>query len=410
MILHAKILVVKNGAVYDMSHLVSKIVWRGRKGASSRTLDVTFIDDDGYKRDRTGLNVEEGHSVIFSWKGEELFRGMFIMQEQSRRKTLTAKAYDVGIRLANNKDTFCYTNKTATDIFVDVCGRFGIPTSEVADTGYVIPELPKPKTTGWDVVCDALALTYKATGVRYYPTAQGEKMSLLERRKNILQWVVETGINLEEYSLTKSIERVRTRIVLLSSEGEVLARAQNDGLEQKIGIFQELVSIDDEMNNGQLEQLVNTTLAENNESTQNLTVKALGQVDVISGRGVFVNIKPLDISKSFYVESDTHTFDRRYHSMALDLTPATDTQAEKPETERDTEIKVGDTVNFAGGPHYVSSNAGQPAGGTRRGGPAKCTLINPGAKWPYHLIGGAYTDVDGNSNVYGWVAAELVSK
>jgi len=335
MITHAKILVVKQGATFDMSHLVSRIRWRGRKGASARTLEVTFIDDDGYRRDRAGLNAEEGHSVIFFWKGAELFRGMFIKQEQSRRKLLTAKAYDIGIRLANNKDTFCYTNKTATEIFIDVCGRFGIPTGEVAETGYVIPELPKPKTTGWDVICDALALTYKATGVRYYPTAQGERMSLLERRRNILQWVVETGVNLEYYSLTKSIERVRTRIVLLSAEGEVLAQAENLDLEEKIGTFQEVLRIDDEMNEGQLEQLVNTTLAENNQATQNLTVTALGQTDVIAGRGVFIAINPLDVSKTFYVETDNHTFDRRYHSMSLNLTPAGDTATEKPETEPD---------------------------------------------------------------------------
>ena len=326
MIAHATVLIVKSGATYDASLLVSRIRWRGRKGASSRALEITFSDDGGYRRAWTGLDVEEGHSVIFLWKGEELFRGMFINQSQNRRKILTATAYDAGIRLANNRDTFCYTNKTATEIFVDVCARFGIPTGEVADTRYVIPELPKPKTTGWDVVCDALALTYKATGVRYYPAARGETMSLFERRRNILQWVIETGRTLADYSFTKSIENVRTRIVLLSSEGNVLAQAENAALESRIGTFQDTARADDEMNAGQLEQLVNSMLAENNASTQSLALSnILGQTDVIAGRGVFVAINPLGVSKSFYVESDVHTFDRRHHSMSLTMTPATDT-------------------------------------------------------------------------------------
>ena len=325
MIKHATVLLVKDGEPVDVSLLVSSIRWRGRKGASARTLEVTFLDDDGYRRDRSELDVEKGHSVIFYWKGKELFRGLFVNQGQTRRKTLTAKAYDIGIYLANNKDTFCYTNKTATDIFLDVCGRFGIPTYEVADTGYIIPELPKPKTTGWDVVIDALSLTYKATGIRYYIAAYGEALSLLERRKNILQWVVETGVNLANYSYNKSIERVRTRIVLLSAEGEVLAQAQNEELEEKIGIFQDVIRIDDEMNEGQLEELVNSTLAENNQATQALGLdNILGQVDVISGRGVFVVVKPLCISKTFYVDADTHLFDKRHHSMSLKLTPAYD--------------------------------------------------------------------------------------
>lgn len=324
MIAHAKIIVVKQGAVYDMSGLVSKIRWRGRKGAPARALEVTFIDDDGYRRARAELDVEQGHSVIFYWRGEELFRGMFITQGQSRRRMLPITAYDLGIRLANNKDTFCYTNRTASAIFSDVCARFGIPATEVADTGYVIPELPKPNTTGWDVVADALSLTYKATGVRHYPMCRGEAMSLIERRMNILQWVIESGVNLEDYALTKSIERVRTRLVLLSGEGQVLAQARNAELEERIGVFQDVSRISDEMNSGQLDQLANATLAENNANTESLSVTALGQADVISGRGVFVRIEPLGVSRTYYVEQDVHTFDRRYHSMSLSLVPATD--------------------------------------------------------------------------------------
>lgn len=67
------------------------------------------------------------------------------------------------------------------------------------------------------------------------------------------------------------------------------------------------------------------------------------------------------------------------------------------------EYNVGDIVTFDGGSHYVSSSAGSPVGGTRRGGKAKITYKNPGSAHPYHLVGGAYNEVDGNCNVYGWV-------
>lgn len=100
---YIKLIVIKGGAAYDMSNLVSKVKWSGRKGSSSRTLQVDFIDDDGYKHDRTGIDVEQGHQCIFYWKGEELFRGMFMQQSQSGRKTMSLKAYDNGIYLANNR-------------------------------------------------------------------------------------------------------------------------------------------------------------------------------------------------------------------------------------------------------------------------------------------------------------------
>lgn len=395
-----------------MSNLVSKVKWSGRKGSSARTLQVDFIDDDGYKHDRSGINVEEGHQCIFYWKGEELFRGMFMQQSQSGKKTMSLKAYDLGIYLANNKDTFNYTNKKASEIFSDCCTRFGIPFSGIADTSYKIPELPKPKTTAWDVIADALSLTFEATGIRYYPICKGGTMSLIERRENILQWVIETGVNLEDYTQTKSIEKIKTRIKLLSKEGTVLAEAKDASLEKKLGIFQEVVQINDEMNSGQLTELVNTTLAENNKATNTLSVSALGLSEVITGVGVFTIIKPLGISKTYYVEEDTHTFNGRHHSMSLKLSIAGDLSIEKQEQKETSggEIKVGDTVNFSGGSHYVSSTAGSPTGGTRKAGLAKCTLIAKGAAHPYHLIGGAYTNVDGNSNVYGWVDAGTVSK
>lgn len=67
------------------------------------------------------------------------------------------------------------------------------------------------------------------------------------------------------------------------------------------------------------------------------------------------------------------------------------------------EIEIGDIVNFKGGYHYVSSTSDKPVGGMRTAGQAKVMAIAPNAKHKYALRG-----VDGGSNVYGWVQAELV--
>ena len=68
------------------------------------------------------------------------------------------------------------------------------------------------------------------------------------------------------------------------------------------------------------------------------------------------------------------------------------------------EISVGDTVQFAGGPHYVSATA-SASSGTPKAGPAKVTAIKKGAKHPYHII-----HTTSASTVYGWVGADKVSK
>lgn len=402
-----KFLVFKDGATYDMSELVGKVTWGGRKGSAARYVTVTLLDDDGWKHARSGIDVTRGNQCAFYWEGKELFRGILMQQKQSEKKTMSVKAYDNGIYLANNKDTFNYTNKKASEIFVDICNRFQLPYTTVADTGYVIPELPKPKTTALDAILDALSLTFKATSIRYYVMSSDGKLSLIRRRENLLQWVIETGVNLESYDYSVSIEKIKTRIKLLSKEDTVVAEAANAELEKLIGVFQDIDKPDDNMEQANITDMVKAMLDEQSLPDKSLSISALGLPDVISGIGVFVTIKELGISKSFYIDEDTHTFEGNHHMMKLKLNLATDTDkplGKSTVSSGGGDFKVGDVVQFLGGPHYIASTASSPTN-SPKAGPAKITIIAKGAPHPYHVI-----HTDSQSTVYGWVDGSNLSK
>ena len=114
-----QLLIVQNKKTTDMTTLVKSVHWKGRKGSSARTLTVTMIDDDGYKHARSGIDVEDGNQCIFLVDGKERFRGILLNQNQGNKKNLKFTAYDNGIYLANNKDTFVYKNKTADQVFAE---------------------------------------------------------------------------------------------------------------------------------------------------------------------------------------------------------------------------------------------------------------------------------------------------
>lgn len=393
------LIVIKNDKSYDISNLVETVSWKGRKGSAARSIDVTLVDNDGYNHTRSGIDVEQGHQCIFSYDGKELFRGIIVSQEQSQSKEMSITAYDNGIYLSNNKDTFCYENKTATEIFKDCCTRFGMPFSEVANTTHKIPELTKPNTTAFDVICDALSLDFEATGIRHYVQSDKGSLKLLTRRENILQWVIETGQNMISYSFKKSIEKIKTRIKMVSDEGTVVAEKSNTDLEKKLGTFQEVSKPDETLSSAQINELVASMLEEQSKPEKSLSVTALGVPDIISGIGVFVIIKRIGISQTYYVDEDTHTFTDHHHTMNLKLNHANDLAKEtKQEKTSSADFKVGDIVQFKGGSHYVSSNATSPTGSKCSAGPAKLTLIAKGAKHPYHLI-----HTDSKTRVYGWV-------
>lgn len=320
------LIIFKNGESTgtDISSLVESVKWKGRKGSSSRTLTAELIDDDGYKHARSGIDVEQGWQCIFSYAGSELFRGIIMSQSQSNKKRMNITAYDCGIYLANNRDTFSYENKTATDIFNDCCSRFGLPVGSVASCTYVIPELTKPKTTPFDVICDALSLDFDATGIRHYVTSDKGSLSLITRRENIMQWVIEVGQNLETYSYSKSIENIKTKVKMISKEGTTVAEKSNSELEQRIGIFQEVDTPDESLTDAQVKSLIDSMLAEKGTPERTLTLDAAGITEVISGIGVFIIIPELGISRTFYVDSDTHTFKDNMHTMSLKLSYATD--------------------------------------------------------------------------------------
>lgn len=393
------LIILKGEQGYDVTQLVEQVKWKGRKGSSSRTLAVTLIDDDGYKHARSGIDVEQGHQCIFSYDGVELFRGIIMSQTQSNQKKMQFTAYDNGIYLANNKDTFVYENKTASDVFRDCCTRFGLPMGEVASCSYKIPELTKSKTTAFDAIADALSLDFDATGIRHYVASSKGKLSLLTRRENILQWVIEVGQNITSYSYSRSIEDIKTRVKMVSKEGTTVAEKSNAELEKKIGIFQEIDQPDESLTAAQVNDLIASILDEKGTPERTLTVEAMGIAEVISGIGVYIIIPELEISRTFYVDEDTHTFEDNKHTMSLKLNYANDlAKEEKGAEDSGKDYKVGDVVQFNGGYHYVSSTASNPTGSKCAAGPAKITLIAKGAKHPWHLI-----HTDSSTRVYGWV-------
>ena len=317
-----QLLVVKDKKTIDMTNLVQSVRWSGRKGSSARTITVTMIDDDGYRHARSGIDVADGNQCVFLVDGKERFRGILMNQNQGDKKQLKFKAYDNGIYLANNKDTFVYKNKTADQVFSDVCSRFGIPTGEVAKCSYKIPELTKSKTTGQDAVLDALGLDYKATGTRHFISSDKGKLSLLQRKDQVISFVVDGDANLYGYSYTKSIESIKTRVRMISKEGTTLAEKSNSALEQKIGIFQEIQQPDESLTKAQVKDLVGSVLDTLDDPEETLTLNILGDPDVISGKAILVKIPHLDISRAYYVDSDDHTFEDNMHTMSLTLTTA----------------------------------------------------------------------------------------
>lgn len=385
--------------------MMSRICLMKLLGAAGKELlqgsvSIILMDDDGYNHSRVTVDCANGDQCVFYENGTELFRGIITSHKQSSSKKLVVKAYDNAYYLANNKDSFSYSNQTATQIFNDCMSRIGM-TGDAVDTGYVIPELPKAKTTFYDVMLDALSTTYKATGERYYISSENGTIHLRRRIENAMQWVLEAGSdqsNVTDYEYSKSIEKIKTRVRLLSKEDAIVYEKTNADLESKIGTFMEVKSVDDSYTTAQMQELVESIFDEKGTPEQSLKVSGKGVSDAISGKCVYVIIPHLGLKRSFFIDEDTHKYTRESHTMTLKLNFAEVTKVSSNKTQTSSEHKIGDVVQFNGGYHYVSSTASKPTGSRCNAGSAKITHIAKGKTHPWHL-----EHTDSKSRVFGWV-------
>lgn len=388
----------RDGTLYDYSELITKVTTSGRRSAAPRTIDVTI----GHVESVAGANINcgNGQNCFLYLNGSEIFRGLLMTDGRNNKRNIPIKAYDECVRLANNKDSFSYENKTATYIFKDCLKRLGLTLGSAAETGHRIKELVKKATSYWDVIEDALSQTYKATGIRFYVYAKQGKIYLVKRKISTTMPILSLDSNVVSYDYSRSIYNTRTRLQLTTSKGNKKGSTVNSALEKKIGRFQDVESVDEDITQSEINKRINVFNWEKGQVGQELKVSAVGDISCVSGACVYVDIPDAGAKRIMYIEEDTHTFEKGKHTMTLKLSYESTADKKVTTTPEKKDYKVGDIVHFKGGYHYVSSDASNPTGSKCAAGNAKITHVNKAswAKHPWHLV-----HTDSSSRVYGWV-------
>ncbi|MCR5790113.1 MAG: hypothetical protein K6G83_09525 [Lachnospiraceae bacterium] len=329
---------------YDISDIVEKVTWSGRKNSPARTLQLQLLDDpDVGEENRPGIDVYEGHHLVFLEDDEERFRGIIMTQSRTHDRKLTVTAYDSAIYLSNNKDSFVYKNKTLTEIFLDVCKRYGLSRGECAAVQYKIPAVSKVNTTIYDILCTALSKTYEATGERYFILVKNGQLHLIRRSEQITKLVLETGAegseygNITEYSYTKDISSTKTRLKLISQNGKTVAQWRDGDLEERLGMLQDVQIPNNGLSAAKLKSQVIVMLNDLKKPKETLNVSALGISSIYTGIAVYISIPEIGIGRTFYVDSDTHSWEGDFHTMKLTLNFATDLESINDKGETETE-------------------------------------------------------------------------
>lgn len=291
----------------------------GHRYQAPRSIEATIVIKQG---DQKYYSVTEGDTVLFKWKGKELFRGIVFARTPDEH-TLAFSAYDMLQYLVKNQDVYVFSNQRADQMIRRIANDFQIPTTSIANTSHTIKSLViKNDTSLYDIILKALKQTKSQTGRNYQLYSEKGKLGLRAWPEPSEVWVLETGVNITGYQYSTSINDTATRVVLRRQKDNKTYKASakdSTGL-NKYGVLQYTETVTDEINQAQLQQRADVRLAEKKGVKKELkNIQAIGIPEVQSGLPVYISIPEAEIKKIYWVDTDRHEFKGTKHTMTIDV-------------------------------------------------------------------------------------------
>jgi hypothetical protein len=308
-------LLIQNGSKVYAPVVEQGIVWDTERKGSPGKLTFTIIKDQN-------INFTEGNPVRLVVDGVKVFYGFIFSKKRDKQQNISVTAYDQ-LRYLKNKDTYVYTNKTASGFIKMVANDYNLNLGTIENTSFTIASRVEDNTTLIDMIQNALDLELMNKKTMYVLYDDFGKLTLkaLERMKVGVVIDEETG---ENFDYTSTIDSQTYNKIKLVYENEKTGKrevyiAQDSKNINNWGILQYYDTLQ-EGENGQAK--VNALLSLYNTKTRNLKItNAFGSLKVRAGSMVVVKLNLGDVSVQNFmlVEGCKHTFNESEHKMDLTL-------------------------------------------------------------------------------------------
>ncbi|EGT4837430.1 NlpC/P60 family protein [Clostridioides difficile] len=293
------------------------ITWEIERRGTPSKLEFTIVMDDI-------LQFCEGNSVRLYYKGVGIFYGYIFQKKRDKENHIKIVAYDQ-LRYFKNKDTYVYSNKTASELVKMLAKDFNLKYNVIEDTKYKISRVEENKTL-FDMVLTALDDTLREKKEMYVLYDDFGRLTL----KNVASMKLDTVMNndvIEDFDYNSSIDSdTYTKIKLVRDNEETGKRdvyiAQDSTHMRSWGILQMFDTVDKNMSEAEIKQKCDILLKLYNKKTKSLSLKnVLGDIRVRAGClvPVFLDLGDIELQNYMLVEKVKHTFENNSHFMDLTL-------------------------------------------------------------------------------------------
>ncbi|MCP8388246.1 XkdQ/YqbQ family protein [Clostridioides difficile] len=297
--------------------VIDGITWEIERRGTPSKLEFTIVMDDI-------LEFCEGNSVRLYYKGIGIFYGYIFQKKRDKENHIKIVAYDQ-LRYFKNKDTYVYSNKTASELVKMLAKDFNLKYNVIEDTKYKISRIEENKTL-FDMILTALDDTLREKKEMYVLYDDFGRLTL----KNVASMKLDTVMNndvIEDFDYNSSIDSdTYTKIKLVRDNEETGKRdvyiAQDSTHMRSWGILQMFDTVDKNMSEAEIKQKCDILLKLYNKKTKSLSLKnVLGDIRVRAGClvPVFLDLGDIELQNYMLVEKVKHTFENNSHFMDLTL-------------------------------------------------------------------------------------------
>lgn len=149
-------IMIDNNGDMQFPAVVSGARWETRRAGSPSKLTFDVMNDEN-------LNFQEGNPVRLTVDGVNMFFGFVFKKKRRGRRVISVTCYDQ-MRYLKNKDTYIYTEKTASDVIRMIANDFELNLGSIANTNFVIPNRDENNTALVDIINTALDFELVHTG------------------------------------------------------------------------------------------------------------------------------------------------------------------------------------------------------------------------------------------------------
>lgn len=309
----------KNGNVWNVSDIAEEASWSTTRVGKPSSFEFKLVD--GGMNQEAKFKVSNGDVVMVRDGDSNVFYGYVFKIGRNAEQSISVTAYDQ-TRYLLNKDTYVFKNVETGDVIKRIAADFKLKTGRIDSTGYKIPSMSEDGQTLFDIIEKANALTIIRANQFFVFFDDFGELSLRRVSNFVADFYVGEGSLLTGYDYAQDIDSDSYNKIKLYRDNKETGKrdvylAQDSANMAQWGILQLYQSVDENLNEAQINEKLNQLTALKNREQRTLKLEAIGDLRVRAGMYLPILIPSLGLEKLMLVEETKHSFSGSDHTMSL---------------------------------------------------------------------------------------------